>query len=155
FRSQMSNAQQKLQQAFEHFNDLPQLRFMGWDERLGAGFEHPAIEESQQAYRWLCINAWKKFASAVRSTGDHEMALQFEGYAQKKQQQLEEDTTTLKKLGLHALAEAVNAGINRSPNIFNMLNDRFKDRNQRLSYSPFNQYFIIQAMALSGKLAEA
>ena len=155
FRSQIGNAQRKLQQAFEHFNDLPRLRFMGWDERLGAGFEHPDIEESQQAYRWLCINAWKKFASAVRSTGDHEMALQFEAYAQKKQRQLEEDTITLKKLGLHALAEAVNAGVNRSPNVLDILNDRFRDRNQRLSYSPFNQYFIIQAMALSGKLAEA
>ena len=56
---------------------------------------------------------------------------------------------------MHALAEAVNAGVNRSPNVLDILNDRFRDRNQRLSYSPFNQYFIIQAMALSGKLAEA
>lgn len=155
FRTQMNNAQIKLQRAFEHFDSLPGLVFMGWDERLGAGFEQPDISESKHAYRWLCINAWRKFSLALRSVNENSLAGKFSGYADIKQKQLLNDNSELGKMGIHALAEAINAGIPHSSHLSTLFNESCKDRKERLSYSPFNQYFIIQALALAGKHDEA
>ena len=43
----------------------PNLKYYGWDERLGAGFEHPNIQESQNAYKMLSIRAWKEFSEVM------------------------------------------------------------------------------------------
>ncbi|PVD49385.1 hypothetical protein DC498_25325 [Terrimonas sp.] len=151
----MNNAHKKLQVAYDHFDNLPKLVFMGWDERLGAGFEQPDISEPQQAYRWLCINAWRKFSAALRSINEDSLANKFAEYADTRQMQLLNDDMALKKMGIHALAEAMNAGLYQSADLLTLFNERCKDRNERLSYSSFNQYFIIQALALTGKYVDA
>jgi hypothetical protein len=57
--------------------------------------------------------------------------------------------------GLHASADAINTGLT-SPAEESMFYQRhFTDRVNRLSYSPFNQYLVIGAMAKMGKYDDA
>ncbi|MFD1141131.1 alpha-L-rhamnosidase C-terminal domain-containing protein [Larkinella insperata] len=153
FRTYLDNASQRLEKAFRQFDALPNLGFMGWDERLGAGFERPQIAESQHAYRWLCINAWSKFSQSLLLIGDTARAAIFSGYATLKRKQLTDEH--LATYGVHALAEVFNAGTSSSPTIQQLSAKWFKNRQARLSYSPFNQYFILQGMARAGYLSEA
>lgn len=52
------NACKKLDVAYAHYGTNPDLQFHGWDERLGAGFENPNCDESQNTYKMLSIRAW-------------------------------------------------------------------------------------------------
>lgn len=49
----------------------------------------------------------------------------------------------------------MNAGFTTPAEQQRLWQNAFSDRQQRLSYSPFNQYFVIQAMARMGRHAEA
>lgn len=57
--------------------------------------------------------------------------------------------------GIFAASDAVNAGFTNSGERQGLWRTAFTDRQQRLSYSPFNQYFVIQAMARMGRYPEA
>ncbi|QMW04815.1 alpha-L-rhamnosidase C-terminal domain-containing protein [Spirosoma foliorum] len=153
FKNYLDNATKRLDKAFQQFDTLPNLSFMGWDERLGAGFERPNIAESQRAYRWLCINAWSKFSQNVLTLGDTALAAKYSRYAAAKKQQLV--ANQFANYGVHALAEVFNAGLDQSASIQELAKKWFHDRNGRLSYSPFNQYFILQGMAHAGYKNEA
>ncbi|WP_461085555.1 alpha-L-rhamnosidase C-terminal domain-containing protein [Spirosoma flavus] len=153
FKNYLDNATKRLDKAFQQFDALPNLSFMGWDERLGAGFERPNIAESQRAYRWLCINAWSKFSQGMLTIGDTALAAKYSRYATLKKQQLVADQFS--NYGVHALAEVFNAGQDQSTSLQALAKKWFSDRNTRLSYSPFNQYFILQGMAHAGYKNEA
>jgi len=143
------NAGKRLQQAFEEYDSLPSLGFMGWDERLGAGFEEPQAAEAQLTYRLLCINAWKQFSKAMLSINENTLAEKYWQYAQTKTLQLKTGSSIKHQFGIHAISEAVNAGLSADQDIAQLAKKLFSDRLNRLSYSPFNQYFILQAMGLA------
>lgn len=46
----------------------------------------------------------------------------------------------------------MNAGFTTPAEQQRLWQNAFSDRQQRLSYSPFNQYFVIQAMARMGRM---
>ena len=54
-----ANADKRLEKAFKEYDPLPKLGFMGWDERLGAGFENPQTGEAQNTYKMLCISCYE------------------------------------------------------------------------------------------------
>lgn len=56
---------------------------------------------------------------------------------------------------MHAAADAINSGGLSAVEQEALFAKHFQDRVNRLSYSPFNQYFLIQAMARVGKHDEA
>ncbi|MEO8855318.1 MAG: hypothetical protein ABI359_16155, partial [Ginsengibacter sp.] len=149
FRKYAGNADERLERAYKEYDQLPPLNFMGWDERLGAGFENPQITESQNTYRMLCINAWKQFAKAISSIHNYHLASKYQQFAANKIKQMHNNENLIHNFGVHAISEAVNAGLIGDTIIKNVSATLFADRLNRLSYSPFNQYFIIQAMALS------
>lgn len=171
FREYTGNADKKLERAYRHYDTLPSLGFMGWDERLGAGFEHPDAPEAQETYRMLCIHVWRKMAAAVLATGDTTLATKYEGYAVSKSRELfnaderaaasgiisseSAPVSGAFSFGIHAVSEAVNADLLQDPVVAARAKKWFADRLNRLSYSPFNQYFIIQAMASAGRYKEA
>ncbi|MEO7485991.1 MAG: alpha-L-rhamnosidase C-terminal domain-containing protein, partial [Ferruginibacter sp.] len=78
-----------------------------------------------------------------------------ERFAKEKTTQLLADKKVAAQFGIHAVSEAINAGLFNESVIGPLSATLFSDRLNRLSYSPFNQYFIIQAMALAGKNAVA
>lgn len=151
----IDNASRKLDLAYQHFGSDPPLGFFGWDERIGAGFEDPGCRESQNAYKMLSIRSWVVFAKALENMGKHDLAEKYMNYASAKMAELRKDPAWYENFGVHAAADAINTKLLSSAEQDSMFRNDFKDRLNRLSYSPFNQYFIIQALAGMDKYDEA
>lgn len=149
------NACNKLDIAYEHYGKSPDLQFFGWDERLGAGFENPNCPESQNAYKMLSLRAWNEFSRAAGAAGYADIAEKYAAYVEQKSRELREHLDPFGSFGLFAASDAVNAGFTTPAEQQRLWQNAFSDRQQRLSYSPFNQYFVIQAMARMGRHAEA
>lgn len=151
----LENACAKLNSAYEQYDTNAALSFYGWDERLGAGFETPNIPETYHAYHMLCIRSWTEFAASMRQMGKHEIAEKYQHYADEKIAALRAAQNWWQPFGLHASADAVNALFIKENEGRLIWQNAFADRMQRLSYSPFNQYFILQAMSHMQRHGEA
>lgn len=150
-----ANAAAKLDRAYKHFDRLPPLSFYGWDERLGAGFEQPEQPETHLAYRALAIQTWRRFARMMEQCKRPELAAQYRRHADEKARQLRAAANWYEGYDIFALSDAVNAGLVSPQERQAVWQTAFADRIQRVSYSPFNQYFVINAMARMGRHAEA
>lgn len=134
----------------DHANSIyadPYISFYGHDERLGACFEDPDIFETKSAYRMLFIGTCRRFAAAMASIGDQATFTTYDNLAAAKTAGLKADPAWYEKLGVHALSDAVNAGCAGAGERAAIIEREFADRLNRLSYSPFNQYFILHALA--------
>ena len=151
----LENACQKLDDAYTHFDRTNGLHFNGWDERLGAGFETPNCVESRYVYQTLSIQAWKKFSQLMDWFGRNDLSKKYERFVDEKMVQLRQAANWPDILGIHASSNIVNAGVVQPSEEENLWENSYSDRQQRLSYSPFNQFFIIQSMAQMGKQEEA
>ena len=152
-----SNACAKLDEAYDVFPKNPKLRFYGWDERLCAGFElwfKPA-PEAQRAYQALSIRVWADFAAAMGRMGRADLAAKYDGWAREKMAELRRDPSWFAAAGLHAAADAVTTGLLDRTEEEAFFEREFRHRVNRVSFSPFNQYFIIQALARMGKHDDA
>lgn len=150
-----NNACNKLDIAYQHYEQSPSVSFYGWDERLGAGFENPNCKETHTAYKMLSIQTWKRFAKAMNDCGRQDLSRKYETYADEKQQQLQCSPDWQEGLDIFAASDAVNAGVVSPEEVASLWNNVFGDRLQRVSYSPFNQYFVINALARLGRYGEA
>jgi alpha-L-rhamnosidase len=151
----VDNASRKLDLANQHFGTDPPLGFYGWDERIGAGFENPGCRESQNAYKMLTIRSWIVFAKALESIGKNDLGEKYRNYASERMKEVRKDPVWYKNFGVHAAADAINTGMLTSAEQDSLFRNVFRDRLNRLSYSPFNQYFIIQALTGIGRFDEA
>lgn len=151
----LTNACGKLDAAYNHYENPPNLAFYGWDERLGAGFADANRPEPRHAYAMLSIRAWREFAHAMEQHGRLDLRDKYQRYADEKIVELRKDPAWPDEFGIHAAADAVNAGFTTPAEQDSLFTNDFSDRVQRLSYSPFNQYFIIQAMASMGRTDDA
>jgi len=154
-RRYIDNACTKLDKAFQVYGSSPRLGFYGWDERLGAGFEHSGCAESQYAYGMLSIRAWKEFAEAMRTCGRSDLSEKYSGYANAKMNELRRNVAWFQPFGLHACADAVTTGLLNEKESGEIFSGHFTDRVNRISFSPFNQYFVIQAFAMMKKHDDA
>ncbi|MES2062452.1 MAG: alpha-L-rhamnosidase C-terminal domain-containing protein [Bacteroidota bacterium] len=150
----LENAGKKLDLAYTHFGKSPVLNFYGWDERLGAGFENPSAE-AQYAYSMLSIQAWADFSKLMRTMGNISEADKYQAYATEKIQLIRKGHTWLNTFGLHAAADAINTNLTTKQENSILFNKNFTDRVNRLSYSSFNEWFIISAMAKTQHFDEA
>ena len=89
----------------------------------------------------------------LEALGHIDLAERYRGYAAEKTARLTADPDFYKAYGLHASADAINAGV--LENVEKLYHKDFSDRLNRLSYSPFNEYMLLQAMAKAGKYDEA
>ena len=151
----LENACKKLDVAYQHYDMKPNLVFYGWDERLGAGFEKPNIDEPQNAYKMLSIQSWNMFAKAISQAGHTQLSEKYKKYADEKIELLRKDPKWTESFGVHSAADAINAELITSAEKDKLWMSAFSDRLQRMSYSPFNQYFIIQALAKMNRYPEA
>ncbi len=153
----IGNVSRKLDEAYKVFGTNPRLRFYGWDERLCAGFEIWFMEspEAQNAYKMLSIRAWQDFATAMGYLGRSELSDKYRGYAQEKMTGLRKSSAWYSDFGLHAAADAINTGLLNQVEHKALYDKWFNDRVNRLSISPFNQYFILQAMSRTQKNDDA
>lgn len=150
----VENATRKLDIAYGHFGKSPKINFYGWDERLGGGFENPN-QEAQNAYSMLSIRAWREFGNLMQTMGMPNEAKKYHDYAEEKLQALRNNGKWLTTFGLHASADAMNTGLTSNVENETFFSNNFSDRVNRLSYSSFNQWFIISAMAKANRFDEA
>lgn len=151
----IGNASKKLDAAYAQFGTNPSLGYYGSDERIGAMFENPSCSESQQAYKMLTIESLLDFAGALEKVGKLELSARYRDFAQEKISVLKKDARWFETFGLHAAAEAINAGFMSSAEQEILYKNEFSDRVNRMSFSPFNQYFVIGALARMGKFDDA
>lgn len=154
-KSYIDNACAKLDDAYHVYGTNPNLEYYGWDERLGAGFEHPNIPESQDAYKMLSIRAWKEFSAIMGIYGRADLRDKYYHYATEKIVALRKDAVWYQRFGLHAGTDAITTGLLNADEKKAIYEKSFSDKVNRISYSPFNQYFVIQAFALMNKYDEA
>lgn len=151
----LTNATAKLDHAYSVFGTNPNLGFFGWDERIGAGFENASCPESQKVFQMLSIRTWREFATAMDALGRSDLRDKYNGYASQKMAVIRQSATWYKSFGMHACADAVNTGLLNAAEKSAIFTQQFTDRVNRLSYSPFNQYFVIGAFAGMGKHDDA
>jgi alpha-L-rhamnosidase len=153
----IANACAKLDDAHAVFGQNPKLKFYGWDERLCAGFEiwFKSSPEAQNAYKMLSMRAWNDFAAIMGQAGRADLRDKYTGYVREKMAQLRQSNSWCADFGLHAAADAINTGNLNDTEKEALFEKWFLDRVNRVSLSPFNQYFIIQAMARMGKHDDA
>jgi len=154
-KTYVNNACTKLDDAYNVYGTNPNLEFFGWDERLGAGFEHPNLPEPQNAYKMLSIRAWKEFSATMASIGRKDLQDKYEQHATEKITGLKKNTNWYQDFGLHAGADAINTHLLDAKEQKVIYEKNFTDKINRISYSPFNQYFVIQAFARMNKYDDA
>jgi len=154
-RQHTTNAQVKLEHANQIYTNPP-ISFYGWDERLGAGFERPnTTPETKNAYRMLFIRACREFAQGMNTIGETAVAENFQKIADQRVAELRAQDQWLDTFGLHAAADSVNAGFTTPMEQARLFDREFSDRATRVSFSPFNEYFVIQAMARMDRYDQA
>lgn len=146
--SLLDKAIKRLNHAYEIFDNPTGLRFVGWDDRTGVGFDHSECDQNKLCYQAMAIGTWKHFADVLERIGKTANARVYRNYATRKTQQLMTSNNFIKKMGMHAAADAINAGLTTDLSL--LYHPDLADRLQRLSYSPFNQCMIIDAMAAAG-----
>lgn len=144
----------KLEHALGIYADPP-ITFYGDDERLGATFENPNRFESKSAYRMLFVRACLEFASMMSAIGRADLSTKYGSIARTKMKALRTNPRWFSPFGIHALADTVNTGLTTVAERKSMFAQSFSDRLNRLSFSPFNEYFILQAMARMNRYDEA
>jgi len=154
-KNYVANACAKLDDAYSVYGTNPNLEYFGWDERLGAGFEHPNVTEAQNAYKMLSIRVWKEFSEVMAVLGRTDLQDKYNGYATQKLAALKKSALWYQNFGLHASSDAVTTGLLNSEEKKYLYEKSFTDKINRISYSPFNQYFVIQAFALMNKYDDA
>ncbi|SFF25697.1 alpha-L-rhamnosidase [Actinacidiphila alni] len=153
-RSYIDNVRGKLDHA-ETLYAAPQSTFFGWDERLGAGFEAPNRPETAAVYRGMYRQACREFADAMDGIGRSDVAGPYRAAADRHDAELHADPDWFGPLGVHARAHAVNARSIRPRERQGVVAGEFDDRLNRLSFSTFNQYPILQAMTALGRTDDA
>ncbi len=87
--------------------------------------------------------------------GKTELSMKYSKYANEKMSEIRLDPDWTGKYGIHAASDALNTGMLNENEENRLYENAFTDRQNRLSYSPFNQYFIIQALSRMDKYDDA
>ena len=151
----ITNVEATLDNAYAVYGTDPGLGFYGWDERLGAGFQNANCLESQNAYEMLSIRTWEAFAATMGAYGRTDLQAKYNGYANAKLAALRQNVAWYQGFGLHACADALDTGLLNDSEKNAIFAQEFTDRVNRISFSPFNQYFVIQAFAAMDKYDDA
>lgn len=154
------NVQDHLEQAASMWANPQGLRFVGWDDRLGSGFANNTTPETQALYRLLAIRAWTAAAGFLAATGSPALAARYAALAANRTRDMRASgggsasspAAWYSSFGLHASAEAVTAGFLTPAEAAGVAAGDLGDVVVLPSQSQFNQYFILQALALLGQL---
>jgi alpha-L-rhamnosidase len=146
-----------LDEAAARWADPQGLRFVGWDDRTGSGFANNTTPETQALYRLLAIRAWAAAAAFLGATGDAAAAAKYAALAANRTAAMRAagGAPWYGALGLHASADAVNAGFLTPAEAAGVAAGALGDAVKLPSQSNFNQYFILQALGGLGQLDRA
>ena len=140
------------------YPDVPNIVWQGWDDRLDDGWCGPCSVEAQLTFANLLVRACNDFVGTL--AGNNEWAADVSKNASKATEMAERLTAQPNwsdSYGLHASTNAVNAALPAlNPSLMENLFEReFNDVVRICSFSPFNQYWILQAMGNANKMDHA
>jgi hypothetical protein len=137
-----------------------QIKWFGWDDRVGNGFGSTLNLEAQLSFAALTIRACGDFAQTLALAGDALNATRYTATAKALAAKLRARPATTvpegawwEDYGVHAAAYMLNAKIvataNESDAVFHRV---LANARTICSWSPFNQYWILQALGNIGKM---
>ncbi|MHB1766422.1 MAG: alpha-L-rhamnosidase C-terminal domain-containing protein [Phycisphaerae bacterium] len=127
---------------FEH----PHIAFYGWGDRLGgfAGAENP---QSREAYRMLFVETCRRFAWATGEAGNKTLQARYAELADQYAAKIQSKPDWMRTVNIYPASDGINAGVPTPAQQRVLYRRCFADRLDRLAYSPFNEYFVVEAMA--------
>jgi hypothetical protein len=130
------------------------LAFYGWDDRIGSGFAGAdGSAEAQAAYGFLAMRAWHAWAGVLAATGDPAGAAHWRAYYDAAVAAARAPGPSwLLPLGLFASADAINAGFVAPGEAAAMVARLFNNSVTICGLSPFNTFFVLQALGAAGEL---
>jgi alpha-L-rhamnosidase len=143
------NVQGKLSQAEGWFQD-PKPNFYGWDDRLGSGFMDSGCDEACEAYRMLFIETCRQFAQRMGTIGRDDLQKQYAQMADHYTQIIQNQPDWVNSATIFAAADAINAGVPTAAQEDTLYRRVFANPVERISFSSFNEFFILKAMGQMG-----
>ena len=125
--------------------------FIGWDDRVGIGGAHKnaAGGEAYKAFSGLIIQAFREVSACLIAASKPQLAAEFSATAARLAVKFR-SVWAVDDLGLHSAAHAINAGIMTETEAQKLVSQQFNDSVTICSLSPFNTYYIVQALANTG-----
>ncbi len=123
-------------------------------DRTGSGFANNTTPETRALYRLLAIRAWRAAAGFLAAAGSPAAAARYAALADNRTADIRAmgGAPWYGAFGLHAGADAVNAGFLTPAEAAGVAGGAIRDIVQLPSQSNFNQYFILQALSGLGQL---
>ena len=137
--------------------NLP-VAFFGWDDRIANGFCGACNLEVQLGFAALVVRACGDFSATLAHAGDAANATRYKDTAARLAAQLRARPSKggmawHNDYGVHAAAYAINAKVLARPEEVEVLVSReLSDPVTVCSWSPFNNYWILQALGNAGKM---
>lgn len=147
FSRLVSDVQHILNSTLKTFGTKPPLIFMGWDDRLGAGFCGSSCPlEAQLVYASLAVKAVQEFARSLQHSGNAKLAELYANHALEMTRRIRQWPSFFKAYGAHAAGNAIWANVARGEEVEMLRKQALNDRVTICSWSAFNQYFLLEAM---------
>ena len=124
----------------------PKTSFYGWGDRLG-GFTDGENPQAHEAYRMLFVETCRRFAWAAGAAGRKDLQARYTKMAKKYAAKIQSKPQWVKTANIYPASDAINAGVPNAAQERELDRRCFADRLDRLSFSPFNEYFVVKAMA--------
>jgi len=152
----MPDVQTKLKHAEDIWDD-PDIFFYGHDERLGFLQTPPAnLPEEKNAYRLLVIRELRQVANSAKQVGEVAESEELLVRASDLEARFfRRCPGWVSELGLHAAAEAILAKVGTDTEREQLSRRVFENPEQRISFSPFNEYQLLEALAKQGRTQDA
>jgi hypothetical protein len=134
------------------------LRFIGWDDRTGAGFSDSQCAECEHDFRFLVLRAVNETAvmmASVNSTMAAGLAAEAMSLTATLRKPTADGAPWYTELLLASASDAINAGVATEAEQQQMFAQTFSDSLQICQLSPFNTYWTLQALGRMGKLDQA
>jgi hypothetical protein len=151
-RDHTSIVREKLLHSVDVCRQRLKLGFCGHDDRTGAAFKEPEIEANHRFYRLLALRTVRTLHALVEAIpGEAEVA---DVCRTVEARLLADPLPEWEALGLHDGSEAVLADAIAGPSL-HFLEREYGKHATSVSYSPFNNYFVLQGMSHARCGAEA
>lgn len=136
------------------------IGWMGWDDRLGNGwcfhYNHDhCTREGHLTFAGLVIRACSDLSRSLRLAGMDTEAKKYRIFVDQLARRFRQVAEFPKTLGLHAAANAINAGVVTRNDTQVLFEAALSDSVNICSLSPFNQYWILQALGNADKMEYA
>jgi hypothetical protein len=154
---------QKLTRALQEAeNPTTGLRFVGWDDRTGAGFSNSSCAECERDFHFLTLRAVNETADLMTQSGTNAsmgryLKAQALSLAARLRHPLGGDSGAAwhTPLLLASASDAVNAGLATAEEQALLFERIFSDPINICQLSPFNTYWTLQALGRMGKAEQA